>query len=216
MAAIVESGGPARATTKGYVAAMPDRFLALFDINAPQPRSGLLPLIISDYVAYYRDRDQSPGRMALLYLPRLFHNPSLHATALIRLALAGPNLFFGLWRTLLISKHSIDINRDMEIGPGLVMPHPINILLGWGLQIGSNVTILHDCSIGGIPTDLRDPMRQPPPEELGRPCPVIEDGVTIYMKSILVGPITIGKDAVIGARSFVTKDVPAGELVKGG
>lgn len=216
MTAIVARRAHPGVGQRSYVPAVPGRILKLFDPSAPQPQNGLLPLIVSDYVAYYRDREQSAERMAALFLPRFFHNPSLHATALIRLALATPNFLFGLWRTILIWKHSIDINRDMKIGPGLVLPHPINILLGWGLQIGSNVTILHDCSIGGRPTDLSNPMKQPPPDELGQPCPVIEDGVTIYMKCILVGPITIGEGAVIGARSFVTKDVPAGELVKGG
>jgi serine O-acetyltransferase len=58
-------------------------------------------------------------------------------------------------------------------------------------------------------------MKTPPPEELGRPCPVIGDGVTIYMKTVILGPITIGDHAVIGARAWVVNDVPAGEVVKG-
>jgi serine O-acetyltransferase len=190
------------------------RITALFDPGGPQPQSGLLPLIVSDYVALYRDNHEPPRRMALLFLPRLVLNPSLHATTLIRLTLASPRFTFGLWRTLLIAKHSIDVNRVMEIGPGLVLPHPIGILLGWGLRVGANVTILHEVSIGGIPTDPSAPMR-PPPGPIGEPCPVIEDGVTILMKSVIVGPITIGEGAVIGARSFVTKDVPAGTTVRG-
>jgi serine acetyltransferase len=200
----------------GYVPAVLDRILSLFDRSGPQPRGGLLPLIVSDYVAYYRDREESPGRMALLFLPRTLHNPSLHATIMIRLSQATPGFLFGLWRTVLIAKHSIDVNRNMRFGPGFVLPHPVNILLGWGLRVGANVTILHDCSIGGKPTELSNPMRRPPPEEIGQLCPVIEDGVTIYMKSVLIGPITIGRDAVIGARSFVVEDVPAGTVVKGG
>jgi serine acetyltransferase len=193
-----------------------ERVLALFDPKAPQPRSGLLPLIISDYLAYYRDSDESRDRLALLFLPRLFHNPSLHATTMIRLALASPSFTFGLWRTALISKHSIDINRDMVIGPGFVLPHPVNILLGWGLRVGANVTILHDVSIGGPrPVDLSSPMRRPPQDEIGQLCPVIEDGVTIYMKSILMGPITVGEGAVIGARAWVEEDVESGAVVRG-
>ena len=195
---------------------MLERVLALFDPKAPQPRSGLLALIISDYVAYYRDRKQFPRKMALLFLPRLFHNPSLHATTLIRLALASPRFTFGLWRTLLISKHSIDISRDIVIGPGFVLPHPVNIVLGWGMEIGANVTVLHDVTIGGRrPIDLSSPMRRPPTEELGLPFCVIEDGVTIYMKSSIMGPLTIGQGAVIGARAWVEEDVESGAMVRG-
>jgi serine O-acetyltransferase len=191
------------------------RILRLFDASAPQPRSGLLPLIISDYVRFYREKNESATRMALLFIPRFLQSPALHATALIRLALATPKFLFGVWRTVLIAKHSIDINRDMKIGPGLMLPHPVNILLGWGLEIGANVTILHDCSIGGHPTDLRDPLKRPDTEELGQVCPVIGDDVTIYMKSVVLGPITIGNGAVLGAKSWVVKDVAADEVVKG-
>jgi serine O-acetyltransferase len=194
---------------------VPARVLRLFDAAAPQPRTGLLPLIISDYVAMYREKDESPSRMALLFLPRLAQHPALHATTMIRLALAAPKFLFGIWRTLLIAKHSIDINRDMKIGPGLMLPHPVNVVLGWGLVLGANVTILHDCSIGGWPTDLRRPLKRPETDELGQVCPIIGDGVTIYMKSVILGPITIGNDAVIGARSWVVRDVAPGEVVKG-
>jgi serine acetyltransferase len=192
------------------------RILRFFDPAEPQPERGLLPLIVSDYVALYREKNEPPGRMALLFLPRFAQHPALHATAMIRLALATPKFLFGIWRTLLIAKHSIDINRDMQIGPGLMLPHPINILLGWGLRVGANVTILHDCSIGGHPTDLKKPLKRPDTDELGQVCPVIGDRVTIYMKSVILGPITIGDDAVIGARAWVVKDVAAGEVVKGG
>jgi serine O-acetyltransferase len=193
-----------------------ERILRLFDLEAPQPRSGVLALIVSDYVALYREKNEAPARMAVLFVPRFIQHPALHATAMIRLALVTPKFLFGLWRTLLIAKHSIDINRDMKLGPGLMLPHPVNIVLGWGLVVGANVTILHDCTLGGRPTDPRNPLKRPETEKLGQVCPVIGDGVTIYMKSVILGPITIGNDAVIGARSWVVKDVAAGEVVKGG
>jgi serine O-acetyltransferase len=192
-----------------------ERILRLFDVDAPQPRSGVFALIASDYVALYREKNEAPARMALMFVPRFIQHPALHATAMIRLALVTPKFLFGLWRTLLISKHSIDINRDMKLGPGLMLPHPMNIVLGWGLEVGANVTILHDCSLGGWPTDPRNPLKRPETEDLGQVCPVIGDRVTIYMKSVILGPVTIGDDAVIGARSWVVRDVAADEVVKG-
>lgn len=195
------------------------RYLNLFDPGRCSQASGLLELIVSDYLAYYGawpvpgyriltgheppDPPESRLRLALLFIPRLLHNPCLHATALIRLAMASPRFTLGLWRTLLIAKHSIDINPQMEIGPGLVLPHPVGILLGLGLRVGKGVTILHHVSIGGDP---RVPADSP------QLSPVIGDGVIIYTQSIVIGPITVGERAVIGARSWVNRDVAPGAV----
>jgi serine O-acetyltransferase len=48
-----------------------------------------------------------------------------------------------------------------------------------------------------------------------RGVPIVEDDVTIHPYAMLVGPITIGRGAVIAAQSFVNRDVPAGSLVMG-
>lgn len=181
------------------------RAISRFDQDPAAIERGLLPLILSDYIAYYREKDRARGRdesarrRALLFLPRLAHNPCLHATAMIRLALASPKFTLGIWRTLLIAKHSIDIQSDIEIGPGLKLLHPFGIVLGWGTRIGSNVTILHNVTLGA---------RHSHPVGLYRMAPTVEDNVTIYPQSVLVGPITIGSEAVIGAGSFVDQDVP--------
>ena len=41
---------------------------------------------------------------------------------------------------------------------------------------------------------------------------VIEDGAFIGSNTALVAPITVGKDATVGAGSTLNKDAPAGEL----
>jgi bifunctional UDP-N-acetylglucosamine pyrophosphorylase/glucosamine-1-phosphate N-acetyltransferase len=41
---------------------------------------------------------------------------------------------------------------------------------------------------------------------------VIEDGAFIGSNSALVAPVTIGKDATIGAGSVISKDAPEGQL----
>jgi serine O-acetyltransferase len=174
-----------------------------FEPEKMRQGGSLTELVVSDYLAYYREKQEPARRLALLFLPRLIHNPCLHATVLLRLALRAPRLTLGIWRTLLIAKHSMDIQPDIEIGPGLVLPHPIGVLLGWGVRIGSGVTILHNVSIGGDPKQSRDATQM---------CPVIEDDVVIYTQSILIGPITVGKGAVIGARSWVETDVAPGQV----
>jgi serine O-acetyltransferase len=168
-------------------------------------RDGLPRLIIADYLAVCGETSESPRRLALMFLPRLLHNPSLQATVMIRLAHRSPRFMFGIWRTLLIAKHSIDVEEPIEIGPGLVLPHPFGIVLGRGTRIGSNVRILNTVTIGARPGRDWTPAM----------CPQIGDGVTIWTQSIVVGPIIVGPNAVLGARSWIDKDVAAGEVVRG-
>jgi serine O-acetyltransferase len=195
---------------------VPRRIVDSFDVHRSRP-NGLRGLIISDYLAYYvptptRQRwgvsgslkQESPSRLALLFVPRVIHNPCLHAVILIRLATHSPRFTLGLWRTLLISKHSIDIHGNIEIGPGLMFPHPHGMTFGWGLRIGRDVTILQNVTIGGLV--------QRPETRLS---PRIGDDVVIYGHSLVLGPIEIGDGAVVGAGSWLDHDLAPGEVHRG-
>jgi serine acetyltransferase len=190
------------------------RLESLFD-PAVSAGQGLAALIVSDYLAYYvatptrarwgvegSTRSESPRRLALLFLPRLVANPCLHATALVRLAMAAPRFTLGLWRSLLIAKHSIDLQADLEAGPGLMFPHPHGITFGWGPRIGRNVTILHGVTIGGLVSRA----------ESSHSSPTIGDDVVIYMDSMVLGPITLGDGSVVAAGSWVDHDLEPGEV----
>jgi len=196
---------------------MLDRIVALFDPDRPDVPTGLLGLIISDYVAYYRATPgrlrwgavgsyghDSPRRLALLFIPRMVNSPCLHATALIRLATHTPRFLLGMWRTILIATHSIDISVGLDVGPGLVLPHPVGIVLGAGLRMGRNVTIMHHVSIGGLIQ-----------REEGRYSPRIGDDVVIYGHSMVLGPIAIGDGSIVGAGSWLAKDLGPGEVHRG-
>lgn len=175
----------------------------------------LLASIVSDYLVAYRRRGESARRLALLFLPRLLANPEMHATVLLRIALAGPRFLLPLWRTVLLAKHSIDLMPEIEIGPGLRLPHPHTITFGWAVAIGSNVTILHNVTIGGHSHSRDFTLDSPPPNVppgVFRPCPRIEDDVVIYTGSVLIGPITIGRGAVVGAESWVDHDLEPGAV----
>jgi serine O-acetyltransferase len=189
-----------------------DRIAARFEPHRQRHGEDLLALIISDYLVAYRRRGESCRRLALLFLPRLLSNPELHATLLLRLALSGPRVLLPFWRTVLIAKHAIDIMPEIEIGPGLRLPHPQNIVFGWAVSIGRNVTILHNVTLGGEshPRDFRtDITAQHIPAGVFRPCPRIEDDVVIYAGSMVFGPITLGRGAVVGAESWVNHDLEA-------
>lgn len=89
-----------------------------------------------------------------------------------------------------------------RIGPGLMLPHPVGIVIGIDVVIGRNATIYQHVTLG-----LRG-IDQPG-------CPVLGDNVTVYAGAVIIGAITIGDGAVIGANAVVTHDVPAGAIATG-
>ena len=81
-------------------------------------------------------------------------------------------------------------------------PHPIGIVIGDGAQLGTDVWIYQNVTIGR--------------GERGDPrYPALEDGVCVYAGAVIVGPITIGSGAVVGANAIVSVDVPPGATVVG-
>ena len=133
--------------------------------------------------------------------PRLVVRDQLR-TALVRLSLVAPAWTTPLFRNLLIAKHSIDIGDGASIGPGLYLPHPLGIVIGRYARVGAGVTIYQHVTLGVKTRHDED-------------YPTLEDGVVVYPGSVIVGPVRIGERAVIGANSFVSRDVDAGAVVRG-
>jgi thymidylate kinase len=75
------------------------------------------------------------------------------------------------------------------------MPHPYGIIIHSKARIGSGVTVMQQVTIGG--------------KDVGENfAPVIEDGVYVGAGAKVLGPIRVGRGAVIGANAVVTRDVP--------
>ncbi len=97
-------------------------------------------------------------------------------------------------------KYGIDIPSHVKhIGSGFMIDHFSCIVVHTDAVIGNDVTIRQGSVVGTN----------------GRGVPVIEDGVDIGAGAAVIGPITVGKGAVIGANAVVTHDVPAGAVVAG-
>lgn len=163
-----------------------------------EPPIGPLALYWSDYVAHCRRKGPEPDRRrAWLAGPRLLVNPGLKAVLLLRLANASPRVTWWVWRSLFVHLFAMDWSGSLRIGPGLELPHPVCVLLAGGARIGSDVGLAHNVTMAGGADDG---------------LPVIGDRVTIYPGVVLIGGVTVGDDAVVGANTVVSRDVPPGHL----
>ena len=100
---------------------------------------------------------------------------------------------------------AIDIHPGAQIGRHLFIDHGFTVI-GETATIGNNVTIYQNVTLGGTnPTDGVG----------GKRHPTIQDDVIIGSGAQVLGPITVGKGARIGANAVVTRDVPEGASMVG-
>ena len=93
-----------------------------------------------------------------------------------------------------------DIPINAHIGGGLLIPHPIGIVIHPEAEIGPNCLIFQGVTVG---------------TGTGPGLPRIGAGVDIGAGAKLLGPITVGDGAKIGANAVVLSDVPAGATAVG-
>lgn len=102
------------------------------------------------------------------------------------------------------SETGIDIHPGATIGHHFTIDHGTGVVIGATCIIGDNVMLYQGVTLGAKNFTLDDNGH---PIDLPR-HPIIEDNVTIYSNSSVLGRITIGHDTVIGGNVWVTHDVP--------
>lgn len=100
---------------------------------------------------------------------------------------------------------AIDIHPGATIGRNLFIDHGF-VVIGETSIIGDNVTIYQGSTLGGT---------NPTNGQGGKRHPTIGDGVIISLGAAVLGPITVGAGAKVGANAVVTKDVAPGATVVG-
>ena len=100
---------------------------------------------------------------------------------------------------------AIDIHPGAQIGRNFFIDHGF-VVIGETAVIGDNVTIYQCVTLGGT-----DPANGIP----GKRHPTVEAGVIIGSGAQVLGPITVGRRARIGANAVVTRDVPEGATMVG-
>jgi serine O-acetyltransferase len=97
----------------------------------------------------------------------------------------------------------IEIHPAARVGEGLFIDHGMGVVIGETADIGENVTLYQGVTLGGTGFAT------------GKRHPTVQDNVTIGSGAKLLGPITIGHGAKIGANSVVIHDVPPNSTVVG-
>lgn len=94
-----------------------------------------------------------------------------------------------------ITRGNCQISSKAKLGQRIKLQHPLGVVIGSGCEIGDDVSIWQNVTIGN--------------DSLTERYPVVEDGVRIYAGSTVVGGVRLEKGCLIGAMSFVNIDVPA-------
>ncbi len=128
-----------------------------------------------------------------LVLYRIAHYLHVHGFRLIARMISSIGRFFT----------GIEIHPGAKIGHGVFIDHGTGVVIGETTEIGNNVTIYQGATLGGTGKDK------------GKRHPTVESGVMISAGAKVLGPITIGRNAKIGAGSVVLHDVPANATVVG-
>lgn len=100
---------------------------------------------------------------------------------------------------------AIDIHPGATIGRNFFIDHGFTVI-GETAEIGDNVTIYQCVTLGGTnPTNGKG----------GKRHPTLEDHVIIGSGAQIIGPITVGERARVGANAVVTEDVQPGATMVG-
>ena len=98
----------------------------------------------------------------------------------------------------------IEIHPKAKIGKNLFIDHGMGVVIGETSEIGENVTIYHNVTLGGIApsinsNDQRNTKRHP----------TLEDNVVVGSGAQILGPVTIGKNSLIGANACLLYTSPS-------
>ncbi|MBK9439987.1 MAG: serine acetyltransferase [Comamonadaceae bacterium] len=142
-----------------------------------------------------RSREWNPGKFLLASL-RDYQRYQAHGGVIDGLLRRWAVLFHRLWSTV----RGADIALSCQIGGGLLLPHPNGVVLYPGALIGPNCLIFQQVTLG----------------TRGKPgAPRLAGHVDVGAGTKLLGHITVGPHALVGANAVVLSDVPAHGMVVG-
>jgi serine O-acetyltransferase len=100
-----------------------------------------------------------------------------------------------------------DIEWRAQIGPGFFLEHPMGVVIGDGVVAGRNLVLGAAVLLGSSFYESRSRPRAG--------FPTLGDGVSVWAKASILGPVEVGDRAVIGAHALVLDDVPPDAVARG-
>ncbi|MEW6256961.1 MAG: serine O-acetyltransferase [Pseudomonadota bacterium] len=162
-----------------------------------------LGTVLREDVGCVRARD--PAARTTLEVVLLY--PGVHALIWHRLAhrLWGRGIKFPArflsWLARALT--NVDIHPGARIGRRFFIDHGAGVVVGETAEIGDDVTLYHGVTLGGTSWSA------------GKRHPTLGNGVLVGAGAKILGPITVGAGARVGANSVVIEDVPPNMTVVG-
>jgi len=143
-----------------------------------------------------------------LVMRRLTHDAGLRGILLYRIAKRLSELRVPLFPNIVsqfnVALNGLAIDVQARLGYGVVLPHPVGIVIGSRVTVENDVWIFSGVVLGGTGSRTREDGH-----------PYIEEGVSIGAGAKVLGQIRIGARSRIGANAVVLFDVPPDSVVVG-
>ena len=156
-----------------------------------------------DIIKTYKEKDPA----ATTTLSLVINTPGLHAIFMHRIAhfLYCKHLYFLARFISQVTRFftGIEIHPGAVIGKRLFIDHGMSIVIGETTEIGDDVTLFHEVTLGGTGKDK------------GKRHPTIKNNVYLSSGVKVLGPITIGENTKVGANAVVLHDLPANATAVG-
>lgn len=150
-------------------------------------------------------RDKDPAARGIVEVILCY--PGFHAVCIHRVAhVLWNHKYYSIARCLSQTSRfltGIDIHPGAKIGRRFFIDHGCGVVIGETAEIGDDVLMYQGVTLGG--TSLAK----------GKRHPTIGNNVVVGSAAIVLGPVTIGDGARIGANSVVLRTVPAEAVVVG-
>jgi serine O-acetyltransferase len=109
------------------------------------------------------------------------------------------------YRNKIAFKFGCYISPKALISKDIKFPHPVGIIIGDGVEIGTGCTIYQGVTLGAGRKG----------EGKLNKYPTIGRNVIIYSGAVIIGDVKVGDNSVIGANSVVIKNVPENSVAVG-
>lgn len=163
---------------------------------------GLLQDCVRDIRAILERDPACRRKLSALLFYKGFHALQCHRIS-HRLWIGGQTVTAAYIQHLISERMAVDIHPAARIGSGIFIDHGTGLVIGETAVVDDTVSLLQEVTLGGTG------------KETGDRHPKIRTGVLIGAGAKVLGNITVGEYAKVGAGSVVLKDVPPHTVVAG-